>query len=315
MHAAMERSRPARAHRTSSRRCSRFGPTASWATRCPTRSTAHYRTREEVEDQRKRDPIRLVSAVDRRGDDRRRRGQVRWTRKSMAEVEDAYQFADQAPDPEPEVLSRTCTRESGERGPSMPTLTYRDALNQALREEMQRDDVFLMGEEVARLPGRVQGVEGLLDEFGPMRVVDTPITELGLRRRRCRRGDGRASAGHRVHDVELRAARPRPGRQHRREDALHVGRTVQRARRSSAARTGAALQLAAQHSQAFESFYAHIPGLKVVMPATPADAKGLLKTAIRDDNPVVLHRGRDALQHRRARFRRASTSCRWARPT
>lgn len=173
----------------------------------------------------------------------------------------------------------------------MPTLTYRDALNQALREEMARDDrVFLMGEEVGLYQGAYKVSRGLLDEFGPMRVVDTPITELGF----AGVGVGAAMTGLRpviefmtwnfallaIDQLVNSAAKLR---------YMSGGQvTVPIVFRGPG---GAALQLAAQHSQAFESFYAHIPGLKVVAPATPADAKGLLKAAIRDDDPVVFIEG------------------------
>jgi pyruvate dehydrogenase E1 component beta subunit len=171
------------------------------------------------------------------------------------------------------------------------TLTYRDALNAALREEMRRDDgVFLMGEEVGVYQGAYKVSRGLLDEFGPMRVVDTPITELGF----AGLGVGAAMAGLRpvIEFMTWNFA------------LLAIDQLVNSAakmRYMSAGQIGvpavfrgpggAALQLAAQHSQAFESYYAHIPGLKVVMPATPADAKGLLKSAIRDDDPVVFIEG------------------------
>ncbi len=173
----------------------------------------------------------------------------------------------------------------------MPTLTYRDALNQALREEMTRDDrVFLMGEEVGVYQGAYKVSRGLLEEFGPMRVVDTPITELGF----AGVGVGAAMVGLRpiVEFMTWNFA------------LLAVDQLVNSAakmRYMSGGQVGvpavfrgpggAALQLAAQHSQAFESWYAHIPGLKVVMPATPADAKGLLKSAIRDDDPVIFIEG------------------------
>ena len=173
----------------------------------------------------------------------------------------------------------------------MPTLTYRDALNQALREEMARDpDVFLMGEEVGVYQGAYQVSRGLLDEFGPMRVVDTPITELGF----AGVGIGAAMVGLRpviefmtwnfallaIDQLVNNAAKLR----YMSNGQLGVPAVFR-------GPGGSALQLAAQHSQAFESYYAHIPGLKVVMPATPADAKGLLKSAIRDDNPVVFIEG------------------------
>ena len=173
----------------------------------------------------------------------------------------------------------------------MPTLTYRDALNQALREEMQRDpDVFLMGEEVAVYQGAYKVSRGLLDEFGPARVVDTPITELGF----AGVGVGAAMVGLRpvIEFMTWNFA------------LLAIDQLVNSAakmRYMSGGQVGvpavfrgpggAALQLSSQHSQAFESFYAHVPGLTVVMPATPGDAKGLLKSAIRDDNPVVFIEG------------------------
>ena len=173
----------------------------------------------------------------------------------------------------------------------MPTLTYRDALNQALREEMQRDpNVFLMGEEVGVYQGAYKVSRGLLEEFGPERVVDTPIAELGF----TGIGVGAAMGGLRpvVEFMTWNFA------------LLALDQIV-----NSAAKmlymsggqipmpivfrgpSGAALQLASQHSQAWESWLAHIPGLKVVAPATPADAKGLLKSAIRDNNPVIVLEG------------------------
>ena len=173
----------------------------------------------------------------------------------------------------------------------MPLVTYRDALNQALREEMRRDPgVFLMGEEVGVYQGAYKVSRGLLEEFGPMRVVDTPITELGF----AGIGVGAAMAGLRpvVEFMTWNFA------------LLAIDQIV-----NSAAKMlymsggqvpipivfrgpgGAALQLGAQHSQSFDSYFANIPGLKVVAPATPADAKGLLKSAIRDDNPVVFIEG------------------------
>ncbi|MEA2713222.1 MAG: pyruvate dehydrogenase component beta subunit, partial [Gemmatimonadales bacterium] len=169
----------------------------------------------------------------------------------------------------------------------MAVVTYRDALNQALREEMQRDpSVFLMGEEVGVYQGAYKVSRGLLDEFGPMRVVDTPITELGF----AGVGVGAAMVGLRpvIEFMTWNFA------------LLAVDQLINSAAKMRYMSNGqvgvpavfrgpggSALQLAAQHSQAFESWYAHIPGLKVVMPATPADAKGLLKSAIRDDNPVI----------------------------
>jgi len=173
----------------------------------------------------------------------------------------------------------------------MTVITYREALGAALREEMQRDDrVFLMGEEVGVYQGAYKVSKGLLQEFGEMRVVDTPISELGF----AGVGVGSAMVGLRpvIEFMTWNFA------------LLALDQVV-----NSAAKmlymsggqfpmpivfrgpNGAALQLSAQHSQAWESWLAHIPGLKVVTPSTPKDAKGLLKAAIRDDNPVIVLEG------------------------
>ncbi len=173
----------------------------------------------------------------------------------------------------------------------MPVITYRDALNQALREEMQRDDrVFLMGEEVAVYQGAYKVSKGLLQEFGEMRVVDTPITELGF----AGVGVGAAMVGLRpviefmtwnfavlALDQVLNAA----------AKMLYMSGGQYNVPMVFRGPNGAALQLSAQHSQAFESWLAHIPGIKVLTPGTPYDAKGLLKSAIRDDNPVCFLEG------------------------
>ncbi len=173
----------------------------------------------------------------------------------------------------------------------MPVVTYRDALNQALREEMQRDDrVFLMGEEVGVYQGAYKVSKGLLQEFGEMRVVDTPITELGF----AGVGVGAAMVGLRpviefmtwnfavlALDQVLNAA----------SKMLYMSGGQYPIPMVFRGPNGAALQLSAQHSQAFESWLAHVPGVKVVTPGTPYDAKGLLKSAIRDDNPVLFLEG------------------------
>jgi len=173
----------------------------------------------------------------------------------------------------------------------MAVMTYRDALTQALREELQRDDrVFLMGEEVAQYNGAYKVSKGLLDEFGPKRIVDTPITELGF----AGVGVGSAMVGLRpiIEFMTWNFA------------LLAIDQVVNAAAKMLymsggqfpmpmvfRGPNGSALQLSAQHSQAWESRLAHIPGLKVITPGTPADAKGLLKSAIRDDNPVVFLEG------------------------
>jgi pyruvate dehydrogenase E1 component beta subunit len=173
----------------------------------------------------------------------------------------------------------------------MAIITYRDALNQALREEMHRDDrVFLMGEEVAVYQGAYKVSKGLLQEFGEMRVVDTPITELGF----AGVGVGAAMAGLRP-IIEFMTWN---------FSLLAIDQVVNAAAKMLymsggqfpmpmvfRGPNGSALQLSAQHSQAWESWLAHIPGLKVICPGTPYDAKGLLKSAIRDDNPVCFLEG------------------------
>jgi pyruvate dehydrogenase E1 component beta subunit len=170
-------------------------------------------------------------------------------------------------------------------------ITYREALNQALAEEMERDpDVFLMGEEVGMYNGAYKVSKGLLDRFGEMRIVDTPITELGF----AGLGVGAAMVGLRpviefmtynfsllaVDQVFNSAAK-----------MLYMTGGQYKCPIVFRGPTGAALQLSAQHSQALESTYVHYPGLKVVVPATPADAKGLLKASIRDDDPVAFMEG------------------------
>ena len=173
----------------------------------------------------------------------------------------------------------------------MAVITYRDALNQALREEMQRDDrVFLIGEEVGVYQGAYKVSKGLLQEFGEMRVVDTPITELGF----AGVGVGAAMVGLRpivefmtwnfavlALDQILNSA----------SKMLYMSGGQYNCPIVFRGPNGAALQLGAQHSQSFESWLAHMPGVKVVTPGTPYDAKGLLKSAIRDDNPVCFLEG------------------------
>ncbi len=173
----------------------------------------------------------------------------------------------------------------------MALITYREALNRALREEMQRDDrVFILGEEVGEYDGAYKVTKGLLEEFGEMRVRDTPIAENGF----AGLGVGAAMAGLRpivefmtwnfallAYDAIVNSAaklRHMSGGQF----------TVPIVFRGPG---GSAMQLAAQHSQVPDPWYANIPGLKVCAPATPADAMGLLKTAIRDEDPVVFIEG------------------------
>lgn len=169
----------------------------------------------------------------------------------------------------------------------MALMTMRDALNLALAEELARDpSVFLMGEEVAEYQGAYKVTRGLLEKFGPKRVIDTPITELGF----AGLGVGAAMAGLRpiiefmtfnfsilATDQIINSA----------AKMLYMSGGQFKIPIVFRGPGGSAYQVSSQHSQALESWYAYFPGLKVVMPSTPADAKGLLKSAIRDDDPVI----------------------------
>jgi pyruvate dehydrogenase E1 component beta subunit len=170
-------------------------------------------------------------------------------------------------------------------------LSYREALNQAMSEEMEKDpSIFLMGEEVGHYQGAYKVSQGMLQKFGEQRVIDTPIAECGF----VGVGIGAAMVGLRP-IIELMTWN---------FSLVAIDQIVNNAakiRLMSGGQFklpvvfrgpgGAAGQLGAQHSQCLEYMYANVPGLKVVMPSTPADAKGLLKTAIRDDDPVVFIEG------------------------
>ena len=170
----------------------------------------------------------------------------------------------------------------------MKTVQFREALREGMSEEMRKDkSVFLLGEEVAEYNGAYKVSQGMLDEFGPKRVIDTPIAELGF-------------AGIAV-GAAMNGLRPIVEFMTWNFAILAADQII-----NSAAKmlqmsggqiscpivfrggNGTAGQLAATHSQSFESFYAHFPGLKVVTPSTPYDAKGLMKAAIRDNDPVLI---------------------------
>ena len=169
----------------------------------------------------------------------------------------------------------------------MKTIQFREAIAEAMSEEMRRDEsVYLMGEEVAEYNGAYKASKGMLDEFGPDRVIDTPISELGF----SGIGVGSAMNGNRpivefmtfnfslvgIDQIVNNAAKMRQ---------MSGGQfNIPIVFRGPTASAG---QLGATHSQAFESWYANTPGLKVIVPSNPYDAKGLLKAAIRDDDPVI----------------------------
>ncbi len=167
------------------------------------------------------------------------------------------------------------------------TLTMREALRDAMAEEMRRDaDVFLLGEEVAEYQGAYKVSQGLLEEFGDKRVIDTPITEQGF----AGVGVGAAFSGLKpiVEFMTWNFAM---------QAIDQIINSAAKTRYMSGGQmsvpivfrgpNGAAARVAAQHSQCYSAWYAHVPGLKVIAPSTPGDAKGLLKSAIRDPNPVV----------------------------
>jgi Pyruvate/2-oxoglutarate dehydrogenase complex, dehydrogenase (E1) component, eukaryotic type, beta subunit len=169
----------------------------------------------------------------------------------------------------------------------MRTIQFREAINEAMSEEMRRDErIFLMGEEVAEYNGAYKASKGMLDEFGAKRVIDTPIAELGF----TGIGVGAAMNGLRpiiefmtfnFSMVAIDQIINNAAKMHQMSAGQFTIPIVFRGP------TGSAGQLGATHSQAFESWYANCPGLKVVVPSNVYDAKGLLKAAIRDENPVI----------------------------
>lgn len=169
----------------------------------------------------------------------------------------------------------------------MKTVQYREALREAMSEEMRKDkSVFLLGEEVAEYNGAYKVSQGMLDEFGPKRIIDTPIAELGF----TGIAVGAAMNGLRpivefmTWNFAILAA----------DQIINEAAKILQMSGGQLGcpivfrgGNGTAGQLGATHSQSFEAFYAHVPGLKVITPSTPYDAKGLMKAAIRDNDPVV----------------------------
>ena len=192
-----------------------------------------------------------------------------------------------APVPAAPVESKPAADPDVPAGTAMKSVTVREALRDAMAEEMRRDgDVFVMGEEVAEYQGAYKITQGLLDEFGARRVIDTPITEHGF----AGLGVGAAMAGLRpivefmtfnfamqAMDQIINSA----------AKTLYMSGGQLGAPIVFRGPNGAAARVAAQHSQDYAAWYAHVPGLKVIQPYSAADAKGLLKAAIRDPNPII----------------------------
>ena len=209
----------------------------------------------------------------------------------------SVKFAEESPEPPLEELydytyvarsSKLSRAGSSIEAPQMSEITYRQALNEALAEELERDpNVFLMGEEVAQYNGAYKVSQGLLDRFGAKRIIDTPISENGF----AGMGVGAAMVGLRpiiefmtfsfslvAFDQVVNNA---PNMLTMSGGQFNIPITFR-------GPNGPAHQLGATHSHATECLYANFPGLKICTPATPRDAKGLLKTAIRDNNPVLV---------------------------
>ena len=252
---------------------------------------AKYRTKEELEKAKERDPIVLYEVSSQGTRLGRGRGHSNACTTRSRKRSKRPSSSPATPPSRPSTTSTRYQRRPlhspGVRDPSMPVIQYREALNQAMCEEMERDDrVFLMGEEVAEYNGAYKVSQGMLDRFGPRRVVDTPISEEGF----AGIGIGAAMVGLRpivefmtfsfslvaFDQIVNNAANMR---------YMSGGQfTVPIVFRGSSGMAGC---LGATHSHRPEAIYAHVPGLNVVMPSTPDDAKGLLKTAIRCDDPVI----------------------------
>lgn len=206
--------------------------------------------------------------------------------KTSKPVEDAPEPA-KSVSPSAPVVFEVASDPDVPEGTKMVSMTVREALNSAMAEEMRRDDdVFIMGEEVAEYQGAYKITQGLLEEFGARRVVDTPITEHGF----AGIGVGAAMAGLKpivefmtfnfamqaIDQIVNSAAK-----------TLYMSGGQMGAPMVFRGPNGAAARVGAQHSQCYAAWYGHIPGLKVVAPYNASDAKGLMKAAIRDPNPVV----------------------------
>jgi 2-oxoisovalerate dehydrogenase E1 component len=267
------------------------GKTYRWMGHSMRAELAPYRSKEEEEEWMQRDPIaRLERQMLEQGAiTPERLAQIR--QQIEAELEEAVAFAEQSPEPTVEVMERALY------APRLPVsapppkrgreLTFSEALNEALRQEMRRDPrVFVMGEDVGLIGGIFRVTQGLYEEFGPERVRDTPISEATF----VGCGLGAAATGLRpVVEIQIwdfvACAMDQIVNQIAKFRYMLGGKpTVPLVIRGP---QGGGIRLAAQHSQSLEAWFIHIPGLTVIAPSTPYDAKGLLIAAIRDDNPVI----------------------------
>jgi pyruvate dehydrogenase E1 component beta subunit len=234
-------------------------------------------------------PIAMIAGEDENVDDAAKAPPAAKAAAPAAPAPEAKAPSLQQPAPAAAAPAQPKAAIAGEQEWTGPTvnLTVREALRDAIAEEMRRDElVFLMGEEVAEYQGAYKVSQNLLQEFGPRRVIDTPISEHGF----CGIGVGAAMAGLRpiVEFMTWNFAM---------QAMDHLINSAAKTRYMSGGQmscpivfrgpNGAAARVAAQHSQEYGSWYAHIPGLKVIAPFTAADHKGLLKAAIRDPNPVI----------------------------
>lgn len=262
-----------------------------------------YRTREEEAEWRKRDPIILLKNAMQNINWLTEEEFERLDEAMQRKLEKAMEFATNSPDPSPDELctdvyapspwtqadieAERALRERVRDDPNMRQISYAQALQEAMREEMLRDEhVFIMGEDVGLYGGAYGATRGLYKEFGEWRVIDTPISEATIGGAAV----GAAMAGMRpvaeIMYVDFTPlAMDQIANQGAKNRYMFGGKTIV----PMVIRTegGAGRAIAAHHSQSLEALWTHFPGIYVVMPATPYDAKGLLKAAIRDDNPVM----------------------------
>ena len=262
-----------------------------------------YRTREEEADWKKRDPVRVMTEHLKSAGWLRDAELEQMGAAVQAKLDQANKFSEASPEPDPreletdlfapekftaaDVEAERALRERVRSDAKMRVISYSQALVEAMREEMQRDPrVFVMGEDVGLYGGAYGATRGLYQEFGEWRVLDTPISEATIGGAAV----GAAMAGMRpvaeIMYVDFTPlAMDQIANQGAKNRYMFGGKTtVPMVLRTEG---GAGRAIAAHHSQSLESLWTHFPGIYVVMPATPYDAKGLLKAAIRDDNPVM----------------------------